>query len=88
MRVKELLNTKPLGVENDSRTANTIHVTEISAHAIMAEAAEKPYQRPYQPDIIESKADTTTRKMRLKEFLLRYHVASLPNPVADPQGAP
>ena len=96
MRVEELLNTKPLVAKGDTAAANTSQTTDTSAHAMLAEAATKPYKarksdkphKPYKPYATESEADSTARKMRLKEFLLRYHGASMPAPIADPQPTP
>lgn len=96
MRVHELLNTKPLGAKGENAAANTSQTTDTSAHSILAEAAKKPYKarkpykpykayKPYKPYTTESEADTTTRKMRLKEFLLQYHSASMSAPIADSQ---
>ena len=95
MRVHELLDTKPLVARGDKAATNTGHTTEASAHAILAEAAKKPYKarkpykpykpyKAYKPYTTESETDSTARKMRLKEFLLRYHGAAMPTPIADP----
>ena len=87
MRVHELLNTKPIVAKGDSAAANTSQASDTSAHAILAESAKKPYKgrkaytpykpcKPYKPYTTESEVDSTARKMRLKEFLLRYHSGS------------
>ena len=99
MRVEELVNTKPLVARGDNAAANTSQTTDTSARAIVTEAAKKPYKarkpykpykpyKAYKPYTTESEADSTMRKMRLKEFLLRFHGASMPAPIADPQGTP
>ena len=44
MRVHELLNTKPLIAKGDNAAANTNRTTDATAHAILAQAAKKPYK--------------------------------------------
>lgn len=87
MHVHELLNTKPLVPECDNAAVSASQTTDSSAHAILAEAAKKPYKarkpykpykpyKAYKPYTTESEADATARKMRLKEFLLHHHSIS------------
>ena len=98
MRVEELLNTKPLVAKSNTAAVDTSQATITSGHAILAEAAKKPYKarkpykpyksykpyKPYKPYTTESEADSTSRKMRLKEFLLHYHSGLSAAPFASP----
>ncbi len=68
MRVEELLNTKPLVINGDSAAANISPTTKSPRKTYKAYEPLKAYK----PCTGVSKADSTARKMRLKEFLLRY----------------